>query len=301
MTICQAQNLPVRLRWLCYFLDVVVKNTSKTKAILIVSDNLARRLGAEEVLETIFTQVLAFGAFQIPAGVTNADLRAALALAPSLQRRIYNQAKLRFGPKVRSYEPSAAGFRMKWLAQAALALAFTAIFIIAWMLPRVVAPAAQPIIVSAPHLTEKPRVFSLSPCPVTESVTKLLSLAMHDPAALAVLQSRAATGNADAAYALATLFDSHRTRTEITLPKNDKAAFGLYKQAAEAGNALAELATGLAYQTGRGVTPDAVLATAWFRAAALDGLARAQKSLRLAGQNGGNILQGRHSTKFPVS
>jgi len=256
-----------------------------------MSDSLAKRMEPEAVLATLFAQAFAGGVSKLPSGITRDDLRAALALEPFAQARIYEQIRAgirsqRSGTVAPASKP--AGPRA-WTAVLGSVLAAACLVVVS--LPRHAPhPMVRASVSAALPTPVKPQTaasaFSVPPAPAQEPVARLLSRATHEAGALAALQSRAATGEADAAYALATLLDSQRTQGEISVPKDDKAAFALYRQAARAGNIEAEFATGRAYQTGSGVAPDAALATAWYRAAALGGLARAQTSLGFAYQAG---------------
>lgn len=264
-----------------------------------MSDSVAQRIRPEAVLAAVFAQAFSGGVSKLPVGVTRADLRAALALEPSAQARIYEQIRAGFRPQSAvPISPAAkhAGKR-SWitLLGAILVMGCLAVLSLPRHMPQVSRLAAVQVSEKPfePAPAARPVAGVLAPAapPTLEPVMQLLSLAGHEATALARLQSRAATGEADAAYALATLLDSQRTHDEVTLPKDDKAAFQLYEQAARAGNVEAEFATGRAYQTGRGVTPDPALATAWYRAAALSGLAPAQTSLGFAYQTGLGIAQ----------
>ncbi len=268
-----------------------------------MSESLAQRLGPEAVLATIFAQAFAGGMSKLPAGITRADLRAALALEPSAQARIYEQIRAGFHtpPAAATAVAAKQAGKRSWVGLLGAILVMGCLAVVS--LPRQaphppiltvmrqaetlpVVPSSHAPAASAPVLSPTPTA-----APVLVPVSGLLSRAAYEADALAALQSRAATGEADAAYALATLLDSQRTQDEITLPKDDKAAFTLYEQAARAGNIEAEFATGRAYQTGRGVAPDAALATAWYRAAALSGFAPAQTSLGFAYQTGLGIAR----------
>ncbi|MBU6448534.1 MAG: sel1 repeat family protein [Rhodospirillales bacterium] len=256
-----------------------------------MSASLAKRMGPEAILEAVFAQAFAGGAFKLPAGVTRADLRVALTLEPSAQARIYEQIRAGFRAHGNSAVPVAnrpAG-KLSWLALLCAILIMGSLAVLS--MPRQLPPVAmQPLVAPVVLRPSAPKAFVLAATskaePPPEPVALLLLRATYDVDALAALQNRAATGEADAAYALATLLDSQRTQDEITLPKDNKAAFAFYEQAARAGNVEAEFATGRAYQTGRGVAADATLATAWFRAAALSGFAPAQTSLGFAYQTG---------------
>ena len=261
-----------------------------------MSASLAKRMGPEAILEAVFAQAFAGGTFKLPAGVTRADLRAALLLEPSAQARIYEQIRAGFhahrNVAVRVADRPAGKLSWPALLCAVLVMAFLAVLSMPRHSTRILTqPSVAPVVL--PQSTPKAFVLAATPRaePAPEPVALLLSRALYSADALAALQSRAATGEADAAYALATMLDSQRTQDEITLPKNDKVAFALYQQAARAGNVEAEFATGRAYQTGRGVAPDAALATAWFRAAALSGFAPAQTSLGFAYQTGLGITR----------
>jgi TPR repeat protein len=279
------------------------KQQGETKSSM--SDSFAQRMGPEAVLAAIFSQAFSGGVSKLPAGITRADLRAALALAPAAQARIYEQIRASRHPQA-----AAAARAAKPAGKRSWAALFGAILVMGCLavasLPRHAPQQPVPAMVQPPAAptppAPKPAPVAAAPVqtppPALEPVALLLSRATHEADALASLQSRAATGEADAAYALATLLDSQRTQDEITLPKDDKAAFTLYEQAARAGNVQAEYATGRAYQTGRGVTPDAALATAWYRAAALSGLAPAQTSLGFAYQTGLGITRDNSSAAF---
>ncbi|MDE1906846.1 MAG: sel1 repeat family protein [Rhodospirillales bacterium] len=261
-----------------------------------MSASVVQRMGPEAILEAVFAQAFAGRAFKLPAGVTRADLRAALTLEPSAQARIYEQIRAGFhahhNAAVRqTVKPSG---KLSWpvLLCAVLGMAFLAVLSMPRHSARVL---TQPYVAPVVSPPSTPNTFVLATTPMVQPapmpVALLLSRAAYNTDALAALQSRAATGEADAAYALATLLDSQQTQNEITLPKSDKVAFALYQQAARGGNIAAEFATGRAYQTGHGVAPDAALATAWFRAAALSGLAPAQTSLGFAYQTGLGITR----------
>ncbi len=261
-----------------------------------MSDSLAKQMGPEAVLATLFAQAFAGGMSKLPSGITCADLRAALALESSAQACIYEQIRAGFRTQRSGIIAKPAGKRSRF---AGLGAVLVTVCLAGMSLSgHVPQPMALASVIGAPVRPEKPQaapprapVSSVPPAPALEPVALLLSRATHEASAVAQLQSRAATGEADAAYALATLLDSQRTQDEITAPKDDKIAFALYEQAARAGNVEAEFATGRAYQTGRGVTPDAALATAWYRAAALSGLASAQTSLGFAYQTGLGIAR----------
>ncbi len=255
-----------------------------------MSDSLAKNMGPEAVLAALFAQAFAGGMSKLPAGITRADLRAALALEPSAQARIYEQIRAGFHAQSTASAAVATkpGRKRSWVALLGAVLAMACLAV--WSLPQQTRPPSVHMLMQQAETPPATAPVSAA-APALEPVALLLSRATHEAAALAELQSRAATGEADAAYALATLLDSQRTQDEIILPKNDKAAFALYEQAARAGNVEAEFATGRAYQTGRGVAPDAALATAWYRAAALSGLAPAQTSLGFAYQTGLGIVR----------
>ena len=252
--------------------------------------------GPEEVLAALFAQAFAGGAAKLPAGLSRADLRAALALEPAAQARIYEQIRQHFRA---TPAPRAAvavmprrpiGQRLAGLGAALV----TACLVLATIAHRQPVPA--PVLRPAPVVAVVPtRLAPLPPPPPAavpvESVASLLARAGQNGAALARLQSRAATGEQQAAFALASLLDQRKTQDEITLPKDDKAAFGLYLQAAQAGNVQAEYEAGRFYESGRGGVRDAALATAWYRAAALSGYAPAQTSLGLAYQTGLGIAR----------
>ena len=275
-----------------------------------MSASLANRMKPEEVLEAAFSQAFAGGAFRLPTGVTRADLRAALALKPSVQLYIYEQIRLRFTKQTPVDARPVARNAGKWAWFAGSVVAITVVCLAAG-LPLLEASKVRNSVAEAPVKRSPPPALhqfareaapvsqsQAEPGPQVEPVVLLLKQAMQDTAAFETLQNRAATGDASAAYALALLLDSQRTQNEITVPKDDKAAFALYEQAAQAGNTEAEFATGQAYQTGHGVTPDAALATAWYRAAALNGLAAAQTSLGFAYQTGLGIPQDDASASF---
>ncbi|MGE4482878.1 tetratricopeptide repeat protein [Acidocella sp.] len=240
-------------------------------------------MSPEAVLAAIFTQAFSSGAARLPAGVTRADLRAALALEPDAQLRVYEQIRNHF--RARANDLAKPGKRYGWFAGLVFLLALASVAISC--LPRH-SPVAPVRAVHSKSLSSSPPP---PPAPAKLPVSQLLPLAAREPKMLAQLKSRAATGEADAAYALATLLDSRKTQDETTLPKDDQAAFALYDQAARAGHVEAEYAVGQAYQTGRGVTPDAALATAWYRAAALSGFAPAETSLGFAYQTGLGIAR----------
>ena len=261
-----------------------------------MSASVVRRMGPEAILEAVFAQAFAGGTFKLPAGVTRADLRAALTLEPSAQARIYEQIRAGFrahhnGAAEATLRPSK---KLSWPVLLCAVLVMSVLAVLSMPRPSV-RDITQPFVAPAVLQPLAPKAFLLAPAsraePAPEPVALLLSRALYNANVLAALQSRAAAGEAGAAYALATLLDSQQTQDEITIPKNDQAAFALYAQAARAGNVEAEFATGRAYQTGRGTAPDATLATAWFRAAALSGFAPAQASLGFAYQTGLGIAR----------
>ena len=61
-----------------------------------MSDSMMQYRGPEEVLAALFAQAFAGGAAKLPAGLSRADLRAALALEPAAQARIYEQIRQHF-------------------------------------------------------------------------------------------------------------------------------------------------------------------------------------------------------------
>lgn len=267
-----------------------------------MSESLVQHMGPEAVLAAVFTQAFAGGASKLPANITRADLRAALALDTSSQIRIYEQIRAsRHAPNHTQAHVAKAAGRRSWGALLGAILVMGCLAV--WSLPKPVPPQTmirQAEAPSAPlkHASAIQHEIATPKPSAPAPIGKLFPLASQSAEALMELQSRAATGEVDAAYALAKLLDSQRTHGEITLPKNDKAAFALYEQAASAGNVDAEYATGHAYQTGHGVKPDAALATAWYRAAALGGLAAAQTSLGYAYQTGLGIARDDSAAAF---
>ncbi len=260
-----------------------------------MSASLASRLGPEAVLEAVFAQAFAGGACKLPAGFTKADLRAALALKPAVQTSIYERSRLHFRSQGSLAARPANSTAGRWVGLAVAVATVTSICLAGILsqcgLLKVYTSTIEAVVKSVLPVALPQPLRQTPALPAPKPVAQLLAQAIRDPSALAALQRRAATGDASAADALASLLDSQRTQDEITVPKDDKAAFALYEQAARAGNTDAEFAVGQAYQRGFGIAPDATLATAWYRAAALNGLASAQTSLGFAYQTGLGIAR----------
>jgi TPR repeat protein len=124
------------------------------------------------------------------------------------------------------------------------------------------------------------------PPPPPPSTGQLYLTAPADPTAFAALSARAKAGDATAQFDLATLLDSNLLTHEVTVPKNDAAAFHWYQAAANAGFPLAENNLGFAYQNGHGVAANDAAAAKWYALAAAAGLANAENSLGYLYQNG---------------
>ncbi len=78
------------------------------------------------------------------------------------------------------------------------------------------------------------------------------------------LQQRAYTGDADAQYALANVFQKG-----VNVQKKPKHAFYWYQRAAQQGNLLAQYNVWFAYMTGEGTQVNAQQAEIWFARASL--------------------------------
>ncbi|HIC41977.1 MAG TPA: sel1 repeat family protein [Pelagibacterales bacterium] len=85
------------------------------------------------------------------------------------------------------------------------------------------------------------------------------------------LQQRAYTGDAEAQYALANIFQKG-----IHVQKNTKHAFYWYQSAAHQGNLLAQYNVWFAYLTGEGIQANTQQANKWFARASLKNSRSAQ-------------------------
>jgi len=85
------------------------------------------------------------------------------------------------------------------------------------------------------------------------------------------LQQRAYTGDAEAQYALANIFQKG-----IHVQKNTNHAFYWYQRAAQQGNLLAQYNVWFAYLTGEGTQIDAQKAEKWFARASLKNVSSTQ-------------------------
>lgn len=134
--------------------------------------------------------------------------------------------------------------------------------------------------VGAAHLTQATDRYHLeSDAELTEQYDAGMLAYAHGRTleALRLLEPVARTGDSDAQYLIASIFDESKAG-----PQSQLLAAAWYRQAATQGHPEAQFALGVAYRLGQGVHPDLKQALAWWRAAALQGNVPAQVMLGYA-------------------
>jgi len=194
-----------------------------------------------------------------------------------------------------------------------------------WSTPAPLPPAAVPVQPpTAPPPAAPPPPAPSEPSP-TVDLSVLRDKAAKDTAALDDLRGRAFSGNAEAQFYLATLYDpmmpsvpfakdgvtaanwyeksanQSNPFAQLNLgwlyehgegrPKDEAMAAGWYRKAADLGNAQAQMNLGVLYETGRGVNKDESEAARWYRMAADQGAASAADQLAWLYETGRGVAK----------
>ncbi len=236
-----------------------------------IEPDLPAPLSPEDLLRAIFTQAFSGKPITLPPGGSAAGLRAAMALDARIITAIFQDVRAQTRPapvyEAPLPDPKPAVRRgpervVPIMLVGLLILAGAAVW----------------------HFHRKPP--PPAPAPPPPSTAQLYTQAGSDPEAYQALAARAKSGDAQAAFDIATLQDSGLLRTETSVPKNDAHALIWYQAAASAGLPQAENNLAYAYHTGHGVAQNDAMAAKYYGLAAQAGLANAQNSLGFLLQNG---------------
>ncbi|HWK44561.1 MAG TPA: tetratricopeptide repeat protein [Stellaceae bacterium] len=255
---------------------------------------------SKEILRHIFREAFSGGEVGLPPGATVSSLREAISLAPDVASEIFEEEKRRARGPANDTTPANDSGSANDLGPAdASRLPGATLFTGQPIRPegrrsrrRGIAVAGMAAVVLIGGLTGLMLMDQVREPPEARLPTgELFHVAATSKTAFDRLTARARSGDADAAFDVATLFDSSRLPTVATVEKNDAIAVEWYRMAADKDHAGAQNNLAFAYQHGRGVTRDFGEAARLFRRAAEHGLADAQNSLGLLYQSGLGVAE----------
>jgi len=156
-----------------------------------------------------------------------------------------------------------------------------------WSAPAPLPPAAVPVQPPKRASPTSPLPQSPSQPSPTVDFSALRDRATNDTAALGDLRTRAASGNAEAQFFLATLYDP--LLPNVRFAKDAATAADWYERSAAQSNRFAQNNLGWLNEHGQGRPKDETVAAGWYRKAAIQGDAQAQINLGLLYESGRGV------------